>query len=70
LVYQPEHVQWHWANSTRALTVRYIDHLDARHPGPLTQDERQQASVTASAWFELCPFQQWVHRPINAGGGD
>jgi len=70
LVYQPEHVQWHWANSTRTLTVRYIDHLDARHPGPLTQDERQQASVTASAWFELCPFQQWVHRPINAGGGD
>jgi len=57
--------QWHWANSTKELTVRYIDHLDAQHPGPLTQNERQQASVIGSAWFELCPFQQWVHRPVG-----
>jgi hypothetical protein len=68
LVYQPDHVQWHWANSTQRLAVSYIDHLDARQPGPLTQDERRQASVTGSAWFELCPFQQWVHRPVGGAG--
>jgi hypothetical protein len=66
LVYQPAHVQWHWANSTQRLKVYYLEHLDAQHPGPLTQNERQQASVIGSAWFELCPFQQWVHRPIGA----
>jgi hypothetical protein len=74
LVYQPVRARlpspggWHWANSTRYWLFHYIDHLDAQHPGPLTQNERQQASVTGSAWFELCPFQQWVHRPINGGG--
>jgi hypothetical protein len=68
LVYYPYRVQWHWANSTRMLGVYYIEHLDAQHPGPLTQDERQQIWVIGSAWFELCPFQQWVHRPINASG--
>jgi hypothetical protein len=70
LVYRPHHVQWHWANSTERLTVYYIDHLDAQHPGPLTENERQQARVTGSAWFELCPFQQWVHRPIGGSGSD
>jgi hypothetical protein len=65
LVYQPRHVQWHWAKSTDMLMVYYIEHLDAQHPGPLTQSERQQASVIGSAWFELCPFQQWVHRPVG-----
>jgi hypothetical protein len=50
--------------------VYYLEHLDAQHPGPLTQDERQQASVTALAWFELCPFQQWVHRPVGGSQGD
>lgn len=67
-VYRPHHVQWHWANSTDRLVVYYLEHLDAQHPGPLTEDELQQASVTGSAWFELCPFQQWVHRPV--GGND
>lgn len=56
---------WHWAGSTQWLMVYYIDHLDAQHPGPLTQNERQQVSVLGSAWFELCPFQQWVHRPVG-----
>jgi hypothetical protein len=65
LVYRPHHVQWHGAISTDRLMVYYIEHLDAQHPGPLTEDERQQASVTGSAWFELCPFQQWVHRPVG-----
>jgi hypothetical protein len=74
LAYQPLRARlpspggWHWAASTRYWLFHYIDHLDAQHPGPLTQNERQQASVTGSAWFELCPFQQWVHRPINGGG--
>jgi hypothetical protein len=65
LLYLPDHVRWHWANSTVRLLSYYIDHLDAQHPGPLTQNERQQARVTGSAWFELCPFQQWVHRPVG-----
>jgi hypothetical protein len=70
LVYQPHNVRWHRANSTDRLMVYYIEHLDAQHPGPLTQNERQQASVTALAWFELCPFQQWVHRPVGGSQGD
>jgi hypothetical protein len=71
LVYQPRRARlpspggWHWAGSTKYWLFHYTDYLDARHPGPLTQDERQQASVTGSAWFELCPFQQWVHRPVG-----
>jgi hypothetical protein len=67
LVYQPSHAPWRQTNSTYRLMVYYIEDLDGQHPGPLTEDKRQQASVTAVAWFELCPFQQWVHRPI---GGD
>jgi hypothetical protein len=70
LVYHPRHVQWHRANSTDRLMVFYIDHLDAQHSGPLTQRERQQASVTATAWYELFPFQQWVHRPVRGAGND
>jgi hypothetical protein len=72
LVYLPHHVRWHRANSTDRLTVFYLDHLDAQQPGPLTDSERQQASVTATAWYELCPFQQWVHRPVGGShpGGD
>lgn len=70
LVYHPHHVGWHWANSTDRLVDYYIAHLDAQHPGPLTQNERQQASVIGSAWFELCPFQQWIHRPLGGSGGD
>lgn len=72
LSYQPHHVRWHRSNSTDRLIVYYIEHLDAQHPGPLTPNERQQASVTATAWYELCPFQHWVHRPVGGfhSGGD
>jgi hypothetical protein len=66
-VYRPHNVRWHRSKSTERLMVYYLEHLDAQHPGPLTQNERQQASVTAVAWFELCPFQQWVHRPVSGG---
>ena len=69
-VYRPHNVRWHRSNSTERLMVYYLEHLDAQRPGPLTQNERQQASVTAVAWFELCPFQQWVHRPVSGAGGD
>lgn len=68
LIHAWRYGKWHWANSTERLMVYYIDHLDAQQPGPLTQNERQQVSVVGSAWFELCPFQQWVHRPV--GGSD
>ena len=67
-VYRPHHVRWHEANSTDRLMIYYLDHLDAHQPGPLTDDERQQSSVTAIAWYELCPFQQWVHRPVGGSG--
>jgi hypothetical protein len=66
-VFRPHNVRWHRSNSTDRLMVYYLEHLDAQDPGPLTQNERQQASVTAVAWFELCPFQQWVHRPVSGG---
>lgn len=26
--------------------------------------------VVLTAWYRLCPFQQWVHRPIGGGGND
>jgi hypothetical protein len=70
LVYQPYRTSghWHWSKSTVRLKVYYLEHLDAQHPGPLTQSERQQASVIGSAWFELCPFQQFVHRPVGGSG--
>jgi hypothetical protein len=66
LVYRARHMDGTGSRSTSRLMVYYLDRLDAQHPGPLTQNERQQASVTAIAWFELCPFQQWVHRPVVA----
>jgi hypothetical protein len=72
LVYEPYRTsgKWHWSNSTVRLKVYYLEHLDAQHPGPLTHNEREQASVIGSAWFELCPFQQWVHRPVVGSSGD
>jgi hypothetical protein len=69
-VYRPPNVRWHRSNSTERLMVYYLEHLDAQHPGPLTQNERQQASIAAVAWYELCPFQQFVHRPVGGSGGD
>ena len=71
LIYRPPHLPWRqgqWANSTERLAVYYIEHLDAQQPGPLTQNERQQASVTRVAWIQLCPFQKWVHRPVGGSG--
>jgi hypothetical protein len=69
-VYRPPNVRWHRSKSTERLMVYYLEHLDAQHPGPLTQNERQQASIAAVAWYELCPFQQFVHRPVGGSGGD
>jgi hypothetical protein len=70
LVYDPPRMRWRWfgSRSTDRLIVYYIEHLDAQHPGPLTRNERQHASVIDDAWFELCPFQQWVHRPVGGSG--
>jgi hypothetical protein len=54
-------------DSTRVWFSYYVRYLDQQNPGPLTESERAQLSLTVSAWYELCPFQQWVHRPV---GGD
>jgi hypothetical protein len=55
--------------STNAIYGDYVDELDAQ-PGPITADRNMQAVVAFAAWNALCPFQQWVHRPIVGNGGD
>jgi hypothetical protein len=54
--------------STRRLFVFYSRYLDKQHPGPLTPDDQLKRQVTLWAWFRMCPFQQWVHRPVGGAG--
>jgi hypothetical protein len=50
---------------TRRLFVFYGRYLDKQSPGPLTQAERIRLDVAFVAWYKMCPFQQWVHRPVG-----
>ncbi len=59
---------WHGANSTGRLIVEYVKQIDARAPGPLTADEMFRVKYTTLAFYALCPFQQWVHRPVGGSG--
>jgi hypothetical protein len=45
----------------------YYRHVQQQQPGPLTDAELTRLALTRTAWFHLCPFHQWVHRPV---GGD
>jgi hypothetical protein len=60
------------ARSTRS-TMKLYDlyrlEVDAEAPGPLSAEEQGRLSLTMAAWYELCPFQQFVHRPVGGGGG-
>lgn len=51
--------------STATLYIYYSRYLDRQSLGPLTQADRLRLQVTYVAWYKLCHFQQWVHRPIQ-----
>ena len=59
---------WHGANSTTRLLVYYVWQVNREQPGALTTSERLRLRYTELAWYELCPFQQWVHRPVGGSG--
>jgi hypothetical protein len=54
-------------NSTLRLFQIYSRYLDRQSPGPLTQADRIRLKVAFVAWYKMCPFQQWVHRPVSNG---
>jgi hypothetical protein len=55
-------------SSTRRLLVFYSRFIDRENPGPVTRDDEHKRDVALWAWYKLCPFQQWVHRPLGNGG--
>ena len=67
IMYYPPLARWQVANSTDRLLSYYLRHVDAEQPGPLTSTERVRVQYAELAWFELCPFQQFVHRPVGSG---
>jgi hypothetical protein len=54
--------------STIRLYSHYLIYLDRPAPGPLTPREQMSGRVALIAWYKLCPFQQWVHRPVGGSG--
>jgi hypothetical protein len=64
-VYDPHSIV---AISTRILFEYYSRYLDRQNPGPLTQADRIRLTVAFVAWYKMCPFQQWVHRPVSGSG--
>jgi hypothetical protein len=54
-------------SSTLRLFQLYSRYLDSQSPGPLTQADRIRLKVAFVAWYKMCPFQQWVHRPVGDG---
>jgi hypothetical protein len=53
------------SKSTARLYGYYVGYVDRQRPGPLAADEVLKARIAMVAWFDLCPFEQQVHR---AGG--
>ena len=53
------------SNSSARLYGYYVTNVDRQRPGPLVAAEVVKARIAMVAWFDLCPFQQEVHR---AGG--
>jgi uncharacterized membrane protein YsdA (DUF1294 family) len=53
------------SHSTARLYGYYVTYVDRQRPGPLVGPEVLKARIAMVAWFDLCPFQQEVHR---AGG--
>jgi hypothetical protein len=62
----------HGSQSTGRLLIFYTRYLRRQDSaGVLTPDEKLKRQVAFQAWFEMCPFQQWVHRPLGgSGSGD
>jgi hypothetical protein len=58
-------------NSTGRLATYYHDYLSTQPPSAMT---RLEDKVSLLAWYKMCPFQQWVHRPVSGraapGGSD
>jgi hypothetical protein len=53
--------------STARLATYYHNYLATQRPSAMT---RLEDEVSLLAWYKMCPFQQWVHRPIGGGSGD
>ncbi len=71
LQYEPPHSVtpgWQNSNSTRRLFVSYVEHLDDQDPAALSTDDKYRARYAMVAFYELCPLQQFVHRPVGGGG--
>ena len=47
-----------------------VEYVDARQPGPRTAGESLRIWVALPAWYELCPFQPAVHRPVGGSSDD
>lgn len=73
-IYGPGYPTMVVITSTRILFVYYSRYLDRQNPGPLSQADQTRLKVAFVAWYKMCPFQQWVHRPVsghaNPGGSD
>jgi hypothetical protein len=67
-IYGPGYPTMVVIKSTRRLFVFYGRYLDRQNPGPLTQLDRLRLDVAFVAWYKMCPFQQWVHRPVGGSG--
>ncbi len=52
-------------NSTERLYAHYLTYLQKGGPGRLTPAVTRRARVALLAWYDLCPFQQFVHRPVS-----
>jgi hypothetical protein len=53
------------AESTYWLFMYYTRYLHRKSGEKLTDAGRLRRDVAFVAWFKMCPFQQWVHRPVG-----
>jgi hypothetical protein len=51
-------------SSTGRLASEFHYHLLTQPPSAMT---RLEGKVSLLAWYRMCPFQQWVHRPVGNG---
>jgi hypothetical protein len=57
--------------STSRLFIFYTRYLRRQEKARvLTPDEKLKRQVAFVAWYRMCPFQQWVHRPLGGSGSD
>jgi hypothetical protein len=68
-IYGPGYPTMVVISSTLRLFQFYSRYLDRQSPGPLTQADEIRLKVAFVAWYKMCPFQQWVHRPVGGNHG-